>query len=227
MRLEQAGALRIGDELEHDPQAPSVCGLAQGPEIVAQAIPIGVVADRQEVARTEVGAEVEGRKKRGNIRAWRQPNGFDIKNADASIAHPAFDLPLQGQITQYGDDRVRRQRWYNAQSDGIEPCTRRQFDKRNRIRVEDGQMGKGYEGWPHDLVARASGRVGCGWVATAHRCGATRWGFRNAAHLSTFLGHRVRSSGDPVRQLAGVSAASASRPLAARGEAFRCNARTR
>ena len=137
---------RIGDELEHDPQAPGVRGLAQGPEIVAQAIPIGVVAHRQDVARTEVGAEIEGRKKRGNIRARRQPNCFDIENADAGIAHPAFDLPLQGQITEHGNDRVRRQRWHNAQSDGIEPCTCRRFDKHHRIRIEDGQMGKGYEG---------------------------------------------------------------------------------
>ena len=94
MRLEEAATLCIWDEFEHDPQSPCICGVAQSAKIVPQPVPIGIVADRQDVTRAEVCREVKGGQQRSDVRMWHQPDCFDIENADAAVANPRLNLPL-------------------------------------------------------------------------------------------------------------------------------------
>jgi len=116
--------------------------LAQAGKIVTHALPVRIVADRQDVTRAKIGRKIERRAEHAHLGMRHQPNGFDVENSHPGVTHDGLEAPLQRPIVDDWDNGVRRQRRHDAEADGIKAGLGSRFEQRIGSRVEHGEVGQ-------------------------------------------------------------------------------------
>ena len=132
----------VRHKLKHHPQPAGIGFFAETAKIGGKAGMIGIEAGDGYVACAEFGAGVECRSQAAHAGLRNNEDGVDVEDLNASCLEPAFDVASQRAVAGDIDDLGRSRRFHDAQAHGVEAGLSRNVNQRQRIGLDEGEVGK-------------------------------------------------------------------------------------